>query len=253
MKLSSDKKFWDIKAAVGVGNEKVGEIYIYGSIVSYRWDDEDTTAMSFKKDLEDLGDIDILNIYVNSPGGSVFQAQAIYSIIKRHKAQKIAIIDGLAASAASFLIMAADKIIMPKNATMMIHNPLSIVIGNAKDLRHEADALDKITVSMIEAYLSHTGDKLTEDKLKELLDAETWLTAQEAYDYGLADEITEVKDVAACVDSDIFALYKNVPETFRAQKTGGDNPDELKLREQIVAESQATIETVSKVLKLAKF
>ncbi|MFA7463341.1 MAG: ATP-dependent Clp protease proteolytic subunit, partial [Anaerovoracaceae bacterium] len=78
MKLSSNKKFWDIKAQ----SEKIGEVYIYGSIVRYRWDDEDTTAMSFKKDLEALGDIDTLNIYVNSPGGSVFQAQAIYNIIK---------------------------------------------------------------------------------------------------------------------------------------------------------------------------
>jgi ATP-dependent Clp protease protease subunit len=245
MKVSSNKKFWDIKAQ----SEKIGDIYIYGSIVRYRWDDADTTAMSFKEDLEALGDIDTLNIYVNSPGGSVFQAQAIYNIIKRHKSQKTAYVDGLAASAASFLVMAADKIVMPKNATMMVHNPIAFVIGNAKDLRHEADALDKITVGMIEAYLSHTGDKLTEDKLKELLDAETWLTAQEAYDYGLADEITEVKDVAACVDSDIFALYKNVPEAFKAPQTGGDNSEELKLREQIVAESKATIEKVGKVLR----
>ena len=245
MKLSSNKKFWDIKAQ----SEKIGEVYIYGSIVRYRWDDEDTTAMSFKKDLEALGDIDTLNIYVNSPGGSVFQAQAIYNIIKRHKSQKTAHIDGLAASAASFLIMTADKIIMPKNATMMVHNPIALVIGNAKDLRHEADALDKIAVGMIEAYLSHTGDKLTEDKLKELLDAESWLTAQEAYDYGLADEIAEVKDVAACVDPDIFALYKNVPEAFKAPQTGGDDPAEKERREKIVARSGQVIEKVGQVLK----
>lgn len=245
MKAVSNKKFWDIKAAV----EKVGEVYIYGSIVRYRWDDEDTTAMSFKKDLEALGDVDTLNLYINSPGGSVFQAQAIYSILKRHSAQKNAYIDGIAASAASFLIMAADKIIMPKNATMMVHNPLTIVIGNAKELRKEADALDKITVGMIESYLSHTSDKITEDKLKDLLDAETWLTAQECLDYGFADEIIEAKEVAACIDPDIFAAYKNVPESLLKSLEGGEEPGEAERRAQIAANSKATLERVGNILK----
>lgn len=246
MKASSNKKFWDIKAAA----EKIGEVYIYGSIVRYRWDDEDTTAMSFKKDLEDLGDIDTLNLYVNSPGGSVFQAQAIYSILARQTAQKVAYIDGIAASAASFLIMAADKIVMPKNATMMVHNPLTIVIGNAKDLRKEADALDKITVGMIESYLSHTGDKITEDKLKELLDAETWMTAQECLDYGFADEIIEAKEVAACIDPDIFASYKNVPESLLKSLEGGEDPGEAERRAKYAAESEAISANVRRILKI---
>lgn len=248
MKASSNKRFWEVKASAE--SKKIGEVYIYGSIVRYRWDDEDTTAMSFKKDLEDLGDIDTLNIYVNSPGGSVFQAQAIHSIITRQKAEKNAYIDGLAASAASFLIMAADKIFMPKNATMMIHNPLALVIGNANDLRHEADALDKIRVGMIEAYLAHAGEKLDEKKLKELLDAETWLTAEESYNYGLADELIDAKDIAACVDEDLFNRYKNIPKSLLEEKQEQADPEgEARLRTEIAAESKATLERVGKILR----
>ena len=246
MKTPSKKKFWEVKAA----GEKIGEVYIYGRIVSYRWDDEDVTAKSFNEDLKALGDIDTLNIYVNSPGGSVFQAQAIHSIIARQKAEKNAYIDGLAASAASFLIMAADKIFMPKNATMMIHNPMALVIGNANDLRHEADALDKIRVGMIEAYLAHAGEKLDEKKLKELLDAETWLTAEESYNYGLADELIDAKEIAACVDMDLFSVYRNTPKSLLEERKGIVNfEDEARLRSEIAAESEATIETISKVLR----
>ncbi len=246
MKLASDKKFWEVKAT----GKKVGEVYIYGGIYSYKLDDEDTTAKSFKEDLDTLGDIDSLNIYVNSPGGSVFQAQAIHSIIARHKAEKTVYIDGLAASAASFLIMAADKILMPKNATMMIHNPLALVIGNANDLRHEADALDQIRVGMMEASLSHTGEKLDEKKLKELLNAETWLTAEESYGYGLADELIDAKDIAACVDKDLFNRYKNIPKSLLEEKQEQADPEgEARLRTEIAAESKATLERVGKILR----
>ena len=242
---ASNKRFWDIKAA----GERIGEVYVYGNIVPYRQDDEDTTAMSFKKDLEALGEIDTLNLYVNSPGGSVFQAQAIYSIIARQKAEKNAYIDGLVASAASFLIMAADTIYMPKNATMMVHNPMALVIGNAKDLRREADALDKIRVGMIEAYLAHAGDKLSEEKLKELLDAETWLTAEESYSYGFVDELIDAKEIAACVDTDLFSVYKNTPRSLLEERREGVNlAEEVRLRSNIAAEAKKAIETVGKIL-----
>ncbi len=248
MKTPSKKKFWEVKASAE--SSKIGEVYIYGGIYSYKYDDDDVTAKSFNEDLKALGDIDTLNIYVNSPGGSVFQAQAIHSIITRQKAEKNAYIDGLAASAASFLIMAADKIFMPKNATMMIHNPLALVIGNANDLRHEADALDKIRVGMIEAYLAHAGEKLDEKKLKELLDAETWLTAEESYNYGLADELIDAKDIAACVDEDLFNRYKNIPKSLLEEKQEQADPEgEARLRTEIAAESKATLERVGKILR----
>lgn len=233
------KKFWEIKAAA----EKVGDIYIYGTIVNYRWDDEDVTAKSFKDDLDALGDIDTLNLYVNSPGGSVFTAQTIYSILKRHSAVKNAYVDGLAASAASFLIMAADKVYMPKNATMMIHNPMTYAYGNSTEMRKAAEMLDKVAVGIIEAYLAKVS--ITEDKLKELLDAESWLTAQECYDYGFADELTEETNVAACIDPDILSRYKNVPQELQSRS---ESLDEVRAKK-ITELSQAVIDRVNQTLK----
>ncbi len=187
----ANKKFWEVKNSSE--NENIGETYIYGDIVSYKWDDTDTTAKSFKEDLDSLGDIDTLNIYINSPGGSVFQGTAIYNIIKRHKAKINIHVDGVAASIASVIAMAGDTIFMPKNSMMMIHNPWTFAWGNANELRKQADDLDKIRESLIEAYLSKAGDKLSRETLIEIMDNETWLTAQECYDYGLCDELVEEK------------------------------------------------------------
>lgn len=217
----SGKKFWDIKASAA--DEKVGEAFIYGDIVSYKWYSEDITAADFAKDLKTLGDdIETLNIYINSYGGSVFQGQAIYSQLNRYKADKNVYIDGIAASAASFIAMAGDKIYMPENAMMMIHNPWSFAFGEASDMRKEAEVLDKIREAMLPCYLNHAGDKLTEAKLIELLDAETWLTAKDAFDIGLCDVVLEAKEIAAYAGSkEILANYKNVPDALKALKPDG--------------------------------
>lgn len=215
------KKFWRIEAV----DDKTGELHIYGAITSYKWDKDDpeVTAKEFKEDLDALGDIDILNLYINSPGGLVFQAQTIYSILKRHKAHINVYVDGLAASSASLIAMAGDTIIMPENAMMMIHNPSTCAWGTANELRKQADTLDKVRESMIVAYLAKAGDNLSEEELIKLLDAETWLTAQECYDYGLCDVLEEEKQVAACVNEELFAQYKNVPEQFKLKLKGEDN------------------------------
>jgi ATP-dependent Clp protease protease subunit len=235
------KKFWEIKNSAG----NTGEVFIYGDIVSWKWDDTDVTAADFKKDLDALGDINTLNVYINSYGGSVFQGQAIYSILKRHDAFKNVFVDGIAASIASLIAMAGDKIHMPANAMMMIHNPISLVIGNAEAMRKEADALDKIREAMIPAYLNKSGDKLTEDKLVELLGAETWLTAQDCFDYGFCDELLEEKQVAASISTDLLAGFKNVPAALKnAQK--GDK--EAEVRRAIAEKSRESLAQINKIL-----
>lgn len=241
-----NKPFWEIKASSG----KSGDVFIYGYIVSYKYEETDVTAASFKKDLDALGDIDTLNVYINSGGGSVFQAQTIYSILKRHGATKNVYIDGLAASAATFLAMAGNKVFMPLNATFMVHYPMSVAIGNAKALRKEAEALDKIAIGMIEAYMAHIGDKITEDKLKELLDAETWLTAQEAFDYGFVDELIDAKDVAACIDAEMLAAYKNVPVYLKPGNTEGVKSLSEAERQVIIEESQMTIDQIKNKMEV---
>ena len=116
-----------------------------------RWGDE-VTPKQFKDDLDALGEINTLNVYINSPGGSVFAGQTIYSMLKRHKAKVHVYIDGLAASIASLIAMAGDKVIMPKNAMMMIHSPWTFAAGNAQEFRKIADDMDKIRESMVVAY-----------------------------------------------------------------------------------------------------
>lgn len=234
------KKFWNMKKA-----DKTGEIYIYGDIVSYKWDDSDVTAKSFKDDLDALDDIDTLNIYINSAGGSVFQGQAIYSILKRHKAHKNVYIDGIAASIASVIAMAGDAIFMPKNAMMMIHRPWTIAIGNVDDMLAAAEALEKIGIAIKATYMERFNQG--EDKLQELLDAETWLTADECLEYGLCDEVTGEKQIAASLNSEVLSKYRNVPD-FLKSAVGGDDLEERQRRAAIAEQSQKNIENLKKIL-----
>src|SRR5690606_6142572 len=113
----------------------------------------------------------------------------------RHQAQVTVYVDGLAASAASLVAMAGDRIIMPRNAMMMIHNPWTFVAGDANTLLQVAAELEKVREAMIPVYQAKTG--LTRDEVSRLLDAETWMTAEEAVELGFADEIEERKQIAA--------------------------------------------------------
>lgn len=233
------EKFWQIKNATS----DTAEIYIYGEIVSDQWNDDDVTAQSFHADLKGLGNIKTLNVYINSPGGSVFEGQAIYSMLKRHPARVNVFVDGIAASIASVVAMAGDRITMPKNAMMMIHNPWTIAYGNSLELRKIADDLEKIRESLIEAYLSRPGIQLTRDQLIEIMDEETWLTAQESFDYGLIDELIEGQEIAASVSPDILARYKNVPDQFIAADLMDDGE-----RARMLEDSKANIERINKIL-----
>lgn len=103
---------------------------------------------------------------------------------------------------------------------MMVHNPLTLVWGNAQEMRKQADVLDKISESMKLSYLERAGDKLDKETLDNLMDNETWLSAHEAVSYGLADEVIASNQVAASVSDELFAKYHNVPSALKAQNTG---------------------------------
>lgn len=239
------KRFWEFKNAAN----RAAELYIYGDIVSYKWDESDVTAQSFKDELQALEEHDILNVYINSPGGSVFQGQAIHTILKRHSARVNVHVDGVAASIASVIAMAGDAIYMPRNAMMMIHNPWTFAIGNSNDLRKMADDLDNIRESLIEAYLSKTGEKMSRERLIEIMDGETWLTAQQCFDFGLCDEILEAKEIAASVNTELISRYKNVPESLVAafQKVDNNVLDEEK-RQKMLAESKQNLDQLTLIL-----
>lgn len=220
MSKQQKKKYWEFKALAS----GEGDLYIYGDIVSWQYDNDDTSANSFKRDLDALGDIGRLNLYINSPGGNVFEGVAIGSMLKRHKAYVTVYIDALAASIASVIAMAGDEIRMPRNAMMMIHKPWNVVAGNAVELRKAADDLDRIGVSVEESYLAKVGDKLTPEKLTGLLVAESWLSAQECLDYGLCDVIEAASQAAACVSQELFATYRNVPEDIASKLNEAETP-----------------------------
>lgn len=189
------KKFWKLQAKAGA--EKEGEMLVYGPIDSDTWWGDEVTPKEFKNELDSLGDIATLHIYINSFGGDVFAGQAIYSILKRHNANKVVYVDGLAASIASIIAMAGDTVIMPKNAMMMVHNPWTFAFGNAGDFRKLADDLEKIGESLVAVYVDKTG--LERETIEGYLDGETWFTAEEAVELGFADVLEEEKKVAACL------------------------------------------------------
>lgn len=212
--MVNQKKFWMMKKI----SPKEAQINIDGEIVTQKWDDADTSAASFRNDLNSLGDIDVINMHINSPGGSVFDGISIFNQLKQNKANINVYIDGLAASIASVIAMSGDTIFMPENSMLMIHNPWTMVAGNAKELRKQADDLDHIAESCVTTYLGKSNGKLDEDKLRQLLDDETWLTAQEAVDYGLADEILPANQMAASINKDFKNVYKNIPSSLLKQK-----------------------------------
>lgn len=150
-----------------------------------------TSQQYFINNLQGLTTADAVNLYINSMGGSVKEALGIYNILCRCPATVTAYIDGYAASAASVIAMAASKVIMPRNTAMMIHNAAWCAYGNSAELRKSADDLEVINMAAIQSYSMHAGDKLPQDKLQEMLDAETWLTAEDCVKYGLADAFAE--------------------------------------------------------------
>lgn len=187
------KRIWELKqSASGVLN-----LYIYGDVEgdSYNWwgdvIESETSANHFRQELEKYPNVSEIHIFINSYGGSVFEGTAIYNQLKRHGAKKVVHIDGFACSIASVIAMAGDEIVMPGNALMMIHNMWMGVYGNATELRKAANDLDTINAAGRKAYMAKAGDKLPEEKLVEMMDAETWLTAEQCIAYGLADRLAE--------------------------------------------------------------
>lgn len=225
------------------------DIFIYGEITPYAFEGEgEHSAQSFKNALNELKDVEVINLYVNSPGGSVFEGITIHNMLKRHEAKVIAHVDALAASIASVIIMAADEIRMPRNSMLMIHNPWTLVVGNANELRKQADDLDRIGNSSKQSYLTKAGDKLDEDKLQEMLDAETWLSADEAFEHGLCDVIEEANEMVASIDNEFLGRYKNVPESLQGGKSTNINADEMVERQKIAEAAKLNSNYIKDIL-----
>jgi ATP-dependent Clp protease protease subunit len=183
-------------------------INIYGDITSYPWMEGDTSAVNLSQQLDALSDVSKINVFINSYGGEVAEGLAIYNALKRHKAKVVTVCDGFACSIASVIFMAGDERIMNESSLLMIHNAWSWGEGNADQLRKMADDLDKSTEASITAYKAHSN--LSEEEIKALLDAETWLLPSEALEYGFATSVekTESKNASQSVRGNLFALVK---------------------------------------------
>lgn len=221
---------------------KIGEIHIYGEITKYAWEEYgEVSSITFKNELDSLGEgVETINLYINSPGGSVFEGMAIIAMLQRHPAKIISYIDGVAASCASVIPMISDKVIMPANSLMMIHHAMTGAWGNAAQLRKAADDVERISQSMCQYYLDKAGEKLSSDTLSKMLEEDTWLTAEQALEYGLCDEIIVANNSVAYAFDDNWAKhYKNVPKQLLEHPKAMISADEMAKRQQIANEAKA--------------
>lgn len=215
-------KYWGIK---NLAPEAI-EILIYEQIGKNWWDDSGVGAKEFIEDLNSRGNVRDIALRINSNGGSVFEGLAIYNVLKNHQAEITVYIDGLAASISSVIAMAGDKIIMPENALIMVHNPTGEVWGDADEMRQMADALDKVKTGIISAYREKTG--LNDEEISALMTEETWLLAAEALEKGFIDEVAGEVKMAACLDTSCFkkvpASIKNIIKKEKAKESPSASP-----------------------------
>lgn len=194
------------------------DIYVYGYIGD-TFDESDKTAYQFARDLRDANGEDIC-IHINSGGGDVFDANTMAETLRAYPGKSTAAIEGLAASAASYFALTADKVVMNQAALMMIHNPYTIAMGDAEEMRHTADYLDKVRSTIIKQYEDKSGmDGAT---IATMMDAETWFTADEALEAGLVDELSAAEPVANRIDLDRTEKFTNAPKALDALKSALD-------------------------------
>ncbi len=214
---------------------KTADLYLYGEIVDntdWKWDESDVMPDDVKNALEKVDGLETLNIYINSPGGSVFSGLAIFNMLKRNSAKKIVHIDGVAASMASVIALVGDEIYMPSNAFLMIHKPLAGIWGNADDLRKVADDLDVIQGGLMSTYQEKMNEGITIEEIEAKVNSESWLNAEQAAEL-FTIQITEAKQIAAS-GKHLLEEYKNVPKDIL-----GEDP---------VSKSKNKLDEVNKII-----
>lgn len=195
------RKFWNW---VKDENSDTRTLYFNGAIAEESWFGDEITPKAFKAELEDSqGDI---IVWLNSPGGDCIAASQIYSMLMNYKGNITVKIDGIAASAASVIAMAGTTVVMAPTALMMIHNPLTVAIGDSEEMQKAIDMLSEVKESIINAYEIKTS--LSRVKLSNLMDAETWLNANKALELGFADEILKDEKKQAISEDVTYAFSR---------------------------------------------
>ena len=215
------------------------ELYFYGDIVSDAWEkwcEEDKCPQDVLDILNSIDENRDLNIYINSGGGSVYAGLAIYNQLKRKKCNKIVRVDGLAASIASVIMLAGNKVIIPKTAQTMIHDPWMGIWGgyNAKEFRKMADDLDACGETILNVYAENLKEGVSIDIIKQMMEEETWLTGDKAAQY-FNIEVEDSAIAVACV-SNYFNRYTNTPEDLKKDKAEGEAQANLENEKESILE-----------------
>lgn len=231
--------------------EAGSELILEGAIASESWYDDEVSPKMFREELQQhSGDI---TVRINSPGGDVSAGVSIYNMLNEHSGNVTVKVDGIAASIASLIAMAGDKIIMLPGSMMMVHLPWTIAAGNSDDMAQVVEMLEKTGESMIPIYAARTG--LSEERVEELLKAETWLTAQDAVDLGFADEAVEAKtslaDAMAKISEATSGMQAAVMQPVMSLKTRKAEQDATDTTEEpaevVTEESEAPVAEVTEV------
>ena len=224
----------------------MNEITIY-DVIGQDFFGEGVTATSIKSQLDGMQDATDITVRLNSPGGDVFEGLAIYNLLSEHPAKVTVKVDGYAASIASVIALAGDSVMMGKGAMFMIHNPYTFSVGDAKELRAQADVLDQVRDSLVETYQTRMDSDVSE--IHSLLDAETWFSPAEAKEIGLAthttDEQASIHNLSGC------RWINKAPDVQPAQEpTPNARPDYLDYLQQSqkIAQNRAALAATRKNL-----
>lgn len=228
------------KSGIDFKNEdsaEAADIYIYDNIGYFGVNANDV--------LEQIRNIKspVINVHINSPGGSVFEGLAIYNTLAKHKSKVVVNVDGFAASISSIIALAGDEVNIADNGMFMIHNPSMMTFGESKDLRKDADILDQIKESLISTYES--GTNMSRDSIVEAMDNETWYTADESVKNGLATAKVNNKKVAACFEIKQFDKAPEQAQNLLTEMKSNATPKTLS-----VEEIEAYAERMAKVAHL---
>ena len=191
------RKFWN-----WVKNEGERTLFLNGEISDETWYGDEVTPKLFKEELEVAGGD--ITVWINSPGGDVFAAAQIYNMLMDYQGNVVIKIDGLAASAASVIAMAGTEVLMSPVAMMMIHNPMTVAIGDSKEMQKAGEMLLEVKESIMNAYEIKTG--ITRTKLSHLMDDESWFNAKKAVEMGFADKILFSEDEETILNKPLEAV-----------------------------------------------
>lgn len=186
-------------------DNKSAELYIFGDITSWPWYEGDESSYGLVKKLQNL-DVENITVHINSYGGEVAEGLAIYNTLKDNNMKVTTVCDGFACSAASVVFMAGDERIIKEASLLMIHNAWTYAKGDSNALKKQAADLEKITQASVNAYKSKAN--ISEEKIKELMNDESWITADEAVEYGLATR-TEAEEKNEKANQSAFQIVRN--------------------------------------------